>query len=61
MTPTKAHAQGVDAYWDGYGPSATTYAKGSDLYEAFQRGWLAARTEAEKNGQAAPDNRLPYR
>lgn len=61
MTIAKARAQGIDAYWDGYGPTATTYLRGSELYEAFQRGWLAARDAAEKNGQAVPENRLPYR
>jgi hypothetical protein len=61
MSLTKAHEEGVAAYWDSYGPTATAYAKGSELYESFQRGWLAARAEAEASGQAVVGNKLPYR
>jgi len=57
----KAHAQGVDAYWDGYGPNATQYTPGSELFKAFQTGWIEARAEAEAKGQAVPGNKLPYR
>jgi hypothetical protein len=61
MTPAKAHAEGVAAYWDGYGPTATTYLPGSPLFQAFQQGWITARAEAEAKGQAVAGNKLPYR